>query len=158
MGTFPIEAFRKALRTSLFCSPSPWKWAAARQNQQNDLCAQRRPRSAWASARSDQSLRCTLNGWLKTQGFFMPTARTLIRLGECWANRSFCWFLSCCGSLMIIFFICERVHKYREPNCLSPVSAPFEDCHSSFRKTILEASLKVYSVLGEHSVCQSRRA
>ena len=33
-------------------------WAAAWQNQQNGLCAQRRLRSAWASAQSDQSLRC----------------------------------------------------------------------------------------------------
>ena len=33
-------------------------WATAQQNQQNDLCAQRRFRSAWESAQSDQSLRC----------------------------------------------------------------------------------------------------
>ena len=33
-------------------------WAAAWQNQQNDLCDQQRLRSAWASAQSDQSLRC----------------------------------------------------------------------------------------------------
>ena len=33
-------------------------WAAAWQNQQNDLCAQRRLRSAWACAQSAQSLRC----------------------------------------------------------------------------------------------------
>ena len=32
--------------------------ATARQNQQNDLCAQRRLKSGWASAPSDQSLRC----------------------------------------------------------------------------------------------------
>ena len=32
-----------------------------------------RLRSAWASAQSDQSLCCTLNGQLKTQGFFMQT-------------------------------------------------------------------------------------
>ena len=32
------------------------KWASAWQNQQNDLCTQRRLRSAWASAQSDQSL------------------------------------------------------------------------------------------------------
>ena len=32
-------------------------WAAARQNQQNHLCPQRRLRSAWASAQSDQNLR-----------------------------------------------------------------------------------------------------
>ena len=33
-------------------------WSAAWQNQQNDLCAQRRLRTAWASAQSDKSLRC----------------------------------------------------------------------------------------------------
>ena len=32
--------------------------AASRQNQQNGMCAQQRLRSAWASAQSDQSLRC----------------------------------------------------------------------------------------------------
>ena len=31
-------------------------WAASWQNQQNGMCAQRRLRSAWASAQSDQSL------------------------------------------------------------------------------------------------------
>ena len=52
------------------------------------LCAQRRLRSAWAFAQSDQSLRCALNGLLKTQVFFMRTAKTLIRLGA----QSLCWF------------------------------------------------------------------
>ena len=37
-------------------------WATSWQNQQNELCAQWRLRSAWASARSDLSLRCALNG------------------------------------------------------------------------------------------------
>ena len=45
--------------------------AAARQNQQNNLCAQRRLRSACTSAQSDQSLRCPheeeLGPWLPTQ-------------------------------------------------------------------------------------------
>ena len=45
------------------------------------LCAQQRLRSAWASAQSDQSHRCALNGYLRTQAFFMRTAETLIRLG-----------------------------------------------------------------------------
>ena len=35
-------------------------WAAAWQNKENDLCAQQRLRSAWASAQSDQSL---LSAW-----------------------------------------------------------------------------------------------
>ena len=34
------------------------KWAASWQNQQNDMCAQRRLRSAWASTQSDQSSLC----------------------------------------------------------------------------------------------------
>ena len=36
------------------------KWAASWQNQQHGMCAQQRLRSAWASAQSDQSLRCPL--------------------------------------------------------------------------------------------------
>ena len=58
------------------------KWAASWQNQQNGMCAQRRLRSAWASAQSDQS-----SLW------------RLIRLGGCpgWSEsslgtQSFCWF------------------------------------------------------------------
>ena len=65
-------------------------------------CAQRRLRSAWASTQSDQTLRCALNGWLRTQAFFMWTAKTLIRLGGCpfWSEsslgaRSLCWFCRC---------------------------------------------------------------
>ena len=37
-------------------------WAATWQNQQNDMCAQRRLRSTWASAQSDQS---SLYAWRK---------------------------------------------------------------------------------------------
>ena len=63
------------------------------------LCTQRRLRSAWASAQSYQSLRHVLNGLLRTQAFFMRTAKTLIRLGGCpvWSEsslgaHSFAWF------------------------------------------------------------------
>ena len=63
------------------------------------VCAQRRLRSDWASAQSDQSLRCALIGWLRAQSFFMRTAKTLIRLGACpgWSEsslgtHSLCWF------------------------------------------------------------------
>ena len=52
------------------------------QNQQNDLCTKWRLRSACPSLLSDQSLRCVLNGQLRTQCFFMGTAKTLIRLGR----------------------------------------------------------------------------
>ena len=65
-------------------------WATSWQNQQNGMCVQRRLRSAWASAQSDQSLRCALSGSLRTQAFFMRKARTLIRLGGCpgWSKSS----------------------------------------------------------------------
>ena len=74
-------------------------WAASWQNQQSGMCAQRRLRSAWVSAQSDQSLRCTHE---ESLGPFLPierTAKTLIRLGGCpgWSEsslgvQSFCWF------------------------------------------------------------------
>ena len=41
---------------------SNFKWATERQNQQNGMFTQGRLRSAWASAQSDQSLHCPLNG------------------------------------------------------------------------------------------------
>ena len=63
------------------------------------LCAQWRLRSAWASAQSDQSLRClheeSLDPWLSIE----CTEKTLIRLGwyPGWSEsslgaKSFCWF------------------------------------------------------------------
>ena len=66
--------------------------------QTKQVCAQRRLRSARASAQSDQSLRCALNGQLRTETFFMRIAKTLIRLGGCpgWSEsslgaHSLCW-------------------------------------------------------------------
>ena len=44
------------------------------------LCAKQRLRSAWASAQSDQSLRCALNGYLRTQASFMRTVKRLYRV------------------------------------------------------------------------------
>ena len=61
---------------------------ASWQNQQNGKCAKRRLRSAWASAESDQGLRCPHD---ESYGSYLPierTAKTLIRLGA----QSFCWF------------------------------------------------------------------
>ena len=52
------------------------------------LCAQRRLRSAWASAQSEQS---SLSAWRKLRSLpINRTAKTLIRLGECpgWSESS----------------------------------------------------------------------
>ena len=63
------------------------------------LCAQRRVRSAWASAQSDQSLRCPHEKSFGPKLSIMRTAKTLIRLGGCpgWSEsslgaHSLCWF------------------------------------------------------------------
>ena len=65
------------------------------------VCAQRRLRSAWASAQSDQSLRCPQTLWetLSPSLPFERTVKTLIRLGGCpgWSEsslgaHSLCWF------------------------------------------------------------------
>ena len=66
------------------------KWAASWQNQQNDLCAKRRLRSAWASAYSDESLRCPHEETLGPQLPIERTAKTLITLGGCpdWSESS----------------------------------------------------------------------
>ena len=46
------------------------KWTATWQNQRSGMCAQRRLRSAWASAQSDQRLRCLHEEthWAHTEG------------------------------------------------------------------------------------------
>ena len=82
---------------SLVCIYTPYMiWAAAWQNQRKGMCAQRRLRSAWASAQSDQSLCWAFNGKLRTQGIFMWTAKTdqtgwMPRLISvfCWVHISF---------------------------------------------------------------------
>ena len=63
------------------------------------LCAQRRLRSAWASAQSDQSLRCPPEESLGPKLPIERTTKTLIRLGGCpgWSEsslgaHSLCWF------------------------------------------------------------------
>ena len=73
------------------------------------MCAQRRHRSAWASAQSDQSLCSVLNELLRTHTFFMRTVKTdqtgqmprLICLH--WAHRSCCRF--CCAMAHLVLTI-----------------------------------------------------
>ena len=84
-------------------------WATAWQNQQNDLCAQQKLRSAWESTQSDQSLDCVLNEYLRDQGFFMQTVKTLIRLGGCTG-----WLDSSLGTQVSLFVLsCGRSFYFR---------------------------------------------
>ena len=68
------------------------------------VCAQRRLRSAWASAQSDQSLRCPHEESLGLS-YPLSTQQRLTRLGGCpgWSetllgSQSLWLVLSCCGS------------------------------------------------------------
>ena len=73
-------------------------WAASWQNQQNGMCAQRRLRSAWESAQSDQSLLCTQ--WVDEAPMFLHAdsenwshlVDAEADLSLYWAHRSFSWF------------------------------------------------------------------
>ena len=69
---------------------SIWKLSHGMTNHQHDLCAQRRLRSAWASAQSDQSQRCSPEAKLGPKLPIDRTAKTLIRLGGCpgWSESS----------------------------------------------------------------------
>ena len=65
------------------------------------LCTQRRLRSAWASAQSDQSLHCVLNVKLSSCGqrrLWSDWADAQADLSLRWAYMSFCWFWG--GSLL----------------------------------------------------------
>ena len=74
-------------------------WAAAQQNQQNYLCAQRRLRSAWASAQTDQSLCCPhvkSIGSLATQNVHREDSDLSLHC----VHRSFCWFCRAAAQLL----------------------------------------------------------
>ena len=55
-----MRVLNRSRQKQYYWSPKPKDsiWAASWQNQHNGMCTQRRLRSAWASAQSDQSLRC----------------------------------------------------------------------------------------------------
>ena len=91
-------------------------WASSWQNQQNGMCTQWRLRSAWASAQSDQSLRCPHE---ESFGPYQPierTAKTLIRLGGCpgWSESSLGAHVSMLvlsrGGSYLLCFICIFLH------------------------------------------------
>ena len=88
------------------------------------LCAQRRLRSAWASAKSDQSLCCQHE---ESLGPLLPiehTAETLIRLGGClgWAEsslgaHSFCWFCHVAAQIITTWQKLSPYKSDKKPSC-----------------------------------------
>ena len=74
-----------------------WSWDKKKnkekwQNQQNDLCTQRRLRSAWAFAQSDQSFRCP-HDESRQQRLWLDWADAQADLSLCWAHSYFVGFV-----------------------------------------------------------------
>ena len=91
--------------------------------QQNDMCVQQRFRSAWASALSDQTIRCPHKERLGPQLPIKCTAKSLIRLSGSpgWSESSlgahvFLLVLSCGGSY-ILFSDYETLSDLAETSC-----------------------------------------
>ena len=90
-------------------------WATAWQNQQNNLCAQQRLKSAWASAQSDQSL---LSAW-RNLGFLVTqwahsedsdqTGRRLIWSESSLGVHVILLVLSWCGSIYFDWISYKRI-------------------------------------------------
>ena len=57
------------------CKTNQRTWAGGWQNLQDDMCAQRKLRSAWAFAQSDQSFQCPIGQTTKL-GFCLAAAQT----------------------------------------------------------------------------------
>ena len=83
------------------------------------VCAKRRLRSAWASAQSDQSLRCLHVEILGPKLAIERTAKTLIRLGgdPGWSEsslgaQSLCWF--CHVATHFVFLYIFHKYEYRK--------------------------------------------
>ena len=89
--------------SELLKSLKPNNWATAWKKQQNGMCAQRRLRSVWTSAQSDQSLRCSHEEAL---GSWLPIKRTTKTGG--WTG----WSESSLGAQVIMLFFVELWLKY----------------------------------------------
>ena len=98
------RANRSAMQTLLGIKTVPRMTnnkAASWQNQQNGMCTQQRLRSAWASAKSDQSLCCPHE---ESLGPTERTAKTLNRLG--WFPG---WSESSLGARQYVGFVTRRL-------------------------------------------------
>ena len=123
-------------------------WAATWQNQRNGMCAQRRLRSAWASAHSDQSLRSLHEEPLVAQLPIERTAKTLIRLGRCpdWPESSpgaqpHCWFCHEAAPLSTESIIVVSMVLSLFINCDSLVVTPLKIHHTLTWVCLLSAIL-----------------
>ena len=115
------------------------------------VCAQRRLRSGWASTQSDKSLRCAFSGEVRTQGFFMRTAETLLRLIWVFAGRTLSLLvLSCRNPDDSLFSIYVQLQMRLLAYTVAVHLVPFDDeprhektCLCYMRTTKAKISLRI---------------
>ena len=91
-------------------------WAAAWQNQRNNLCAQQRLRSAWASAQSDES---SLSAWrnigpLTTYWAHSEDSDQTGQMPRSMGAQSFCWFCRETAQTSFWKFCCALAHEFKD--------------------------------------------
>ena len=129
---------------------TPTKW----------LCAQRRLRSAWASAQSVQSLRCAHEETLCPQVPIERTAKTLIRSESLLGAHSFCWL-----NRVVAHSVCTTFwthYSTEDPDQTAPGPSlhclPFELRHDNTNKMAVrpaktQISMGIRPVCSESSLC-----
>ena len=94
-------------------------WAPAWQNQQNDLCTQRRFGSAWMSMQSDQSSLCTQ--WVAKDPRVLHVDREdSDQTGRIWV------FAGCTGHwfcFVVLRLGCLSVTRFKRWNCLANIAS-----------------------------------
>ena len=95
---FSQQPIRKLVSLQANCNTVVNNRATSWQNQQSGMCAQWRLRSAWASAQSDQSLRCPhelIYPLSAQRRLWSDWADAQADLSLHWAHMPFCWFCLC---------------------------------------------------------------
>ena len=108
IGGVNFETYRYVPGTCFKSRFFQWmKWATTWQNQQNE-CAPSEVSDQPEHAPSLIRVRYALNGYQRTQCFFMRAAKTLVRLGGCpgWSESSldaqpFCWFCHVAAQMLL---------------------------------------------------------
>ena len=106
------------------------KWAASWQNQKSGMCAQRKLRSAWAPAQSDQSLCCPHEETLDPQ---LPTHRAHCEDSDQTGRMPRLIWVSAGRTCHFVGFVIRRL-KYTTRNLLSTSHCKFP--YQNIRKVV----------------------
>ena len=130
------------------------RWAAARQNQQNDMCAQRRLRSTWLISVFAER-KCRFVGFVLRRlrmhyyyycyyyyYYYMYSDQTgwmpRLILSLCWAQMSFCWFCRAVAQDALLLLLLKSnasiIAISTVQNCPGP-SRPYRTTNDSTRFT-----------------------